>query len=383
MVIIMSNKKKRLDLIKKIQENRKSKVITYITGDRANLETQIDESHIRYIYDHIKDFSRSKKPKIDLFLYSRGGSVEVPWKLVSMIRECASSFSVLIPYRAHSAATMISLGADSIVMGRKGELGPIDPILNKRIDVPGKPSVNIITPVEDILSYVDFLKVRAGISDQDALAKSIVELPKQIDPWTIGGVYRIHEHINLVAKKLLESVNEKKTESQIGQIIEVLVEKTYLHGHAIGRDEAKKLGLPIVFPKDDLENDIWKLFELYEEELKLKDGFDIDGALGDEDKYIQDNNKLAFIESTLMTNTLLGKVRINRQRQNHNNGVQVNISLNLPAGVQLSPQDQQGLRSLLQQLQQEAQRQTVEQIRQQSTVVGIGKFITGLHWDRS
>lgn len=45
-----------------------------------------------------------------------------------MFREYSQkgSFSVLIPYRAHSAATVIALGADEIVMTKKAELGPID-----------------------------------------------------------------------------------------------------------------------------------------------------------------------------------------------------------------------------------------------------------------
>lgn len=45
-----------------------------------------------------------------------------------MFREYSKqgSFSVLTPYRAHSAATVISLGADEIIMTEKSELGPID-----------------------------------------------------------------------------------------------------------------------------------------------------------------------------------------------------------------------------------------------------------------
>ena len=44
-----------------------------------------------------------------------------------MIREYCDKFSVLVPDKAHSAATMIALGADEIVMSNLSEISPIDP----------------------------------------------------------------------------------------------------------------------------------------------------------------------------------------------------------------------------------------------------------------
>jgi ClpP class serine protease len=79
------------------------------------------------MYDHIRDLPKSSR--IDLFLYSRGGAIEVPWRMITMLREHCNHLSVLIPYRALSAATLIALGCDEIVMGGKAELGPIDPAL--------------------------------------------------------------------------------------------------------------------------------------------------------------------------------------------------------------------------------------------------------------
>jgi len=33
----------------------------------------------------------------------------------------------LVPFRANSSATLLALGADTIILGQQGELGPIDP----------------------------------------------------------------------------------------------------------------------------------------------------------------------------------------------------------------------------------------------------------------
>src|SRR5690606_10949945 len=125
------------------------------------------------------------------FLYSRGGDTTVPWRIASMIREFCEEFNVIIPYKAHSAATLISLGADNIIMAPKGELGPVDPTFKK--------SPTEEASVEDVKSYVEFIKKRAGITDQMALANNISLLTTKIDPLMIGRIQRTDNHIKYVA----------------------------------------------------------------------------------------------------------------------------------------------------------------------------------------
>src|SRR5574341_1291479 len=104
----------RKELIKEIQSKRDSNVIVYFTGDRHPIGARIAEDAVRPLYDHLISIGNNKK--IDLFIYSRGGDVSVPWRIVSMFREFCDEFSILVPYKAHSAATLLSLGADNIVM---------------------------------------------------------------------------------------------------------------------------------------------------------------------------------------------------------------------------------------------------------------------------
>ena len=44
-----------------------------------------------------------------------------------MIREYTNHFSVIVPYRAFSAATLTALGANEIIMHPMGVLRPTDP----------------------------------------------------------------------------------------------------------------------------------------------------------------------------------------------------------------------------------------------------------------
>src|SRR4030042_3001526 len=114
------------EIIKKIEEKRSSKVITYITSDRQGpVNARVAMDIIPIISNQLRKIGKTEK--IDLILYSAGGDTLVPWRLVSMIREYCDKFSVIIPYKAPSAATMITLGADEIVMTDLSELSPIDP----------------------------------------------------------------------------------------------------------------------------------------------------------------------------------------------------------------------------------------------------------------
>ena len=205
------------ELIKQIQNIRGSKLISYITGDRQLANARIAEDAVRPLYDHL--LSIGKNQKIDIFLYSRGGSVSVPWRIVTMFREFCDELSILVPYKAHSAATLISLGADKIIMGKKAELGPIDPTLVKVMtgETTGSPQE---ISVEDVNSYISFIKERANISDQSALAQVVSILANNLTPLTLGSVNRENSHIRLVARKLLTSIVEKLDEAKINSIIE-------------------------------------------------------------------------------------------------------------------------------------------------------------------
>ncbi len=120
-------RKARIKLIEEIEKIRGSKVLCYLTTLRPKVPGQIAEDSVRVVFDQLLLLPKKPIEKLDLFLCSNGGSGTVPWRLVSLFREYSENFNVLIPYRAYSAASLLALGADSIVMHPFGELGPIVP----------------------------------------------------------------------------------------------------------------------------------------------------------------------------------------------------------------------------------------------------------------
>ena len=373
------------EFIKQIQSSRNSKVIAYITGDRLIgpfPASRMAEDAVRPLYEHLISIGNNKK--IDMLVYSRGGDVSVPWRIVSMFREFCDEFSILIPYKAHSAATLVSLGADKIVMGKKAELSPIDPTLVKMAigETSGPPQE---ISVEDVNSYISFVRERANINDQSALAQMVSILANNLTPLTLGSVNRQNSHIRLVARKLLTSRKEKLDEAKINSIVETLTEKIYSHGHAIGRKEAQEIGLPIEIPEEPLENIIWNLYLKYEEFLKLAEPLDPLITLNGKEEEHLEQIPIAIIESENKTHVFTTRIDFKRRRQVPSNPqINLNLGLNLPPNIrpeEIPQQVQQILQQMINQIAQNVQRLVQQEIVRQSPEVSIDIRVYGGKWE--
>lgn len=71
--------------------------------------------------------SNAEETQLDLILHSPGGTAEAAESIVEYLRTRFEDVRVIVPIAAMSAATMIALAADRIVMGAHSQLGPIDP----------------------------------------------------------------------------------------------------------------------------------------------------------------------------------------------------------------------------------------------------------------
>ena len=150
--------KGRKELIQKISAIRQSSVITYIGGDRQNISTRIAPDIIPVFYKHLKNLSSPKK--LDLFLFTKGGDVHTAIRLVQLVYEFTNYFSVLIPFKAYSAGTLIALGASEIIMTRMGELSPVDPHVTSMFNPqdPRNPAARLPVNVEDVYSFFKVTK---------------------------------------------------------------------------------------------------------------------------------------------------------------------------------------------------------------------------------
>jgi hypothetical protein len=294
-------------LINIIEKDRGSRLIIYITGDRQPFATGIEENVIPIFNNHLENLIPTEK--ISLLLYTRGGDLITPLKLVKLIKSYCKEFEVLIPYRAHSAGTLIALGADKIVMGRLGELSPVDPTTVHPFNPsdPLFPQKKLPISVEDLNSYYLLANQMFKIKEAQ-ITEPFKYLAEKIHPLALGNAYRGYRMGKMIAQKLLELHMDKETEEKkIQRIIkEITGEILCIHGYPINRDEAKSLGLKIEIPNGNLEKNLWSLYEVYAKEMKLDTPFHPLEILGDKEE-VEFKYPGAYIESYNLSHQLTFK----------------------------------------------------------------------------
>ena len=263
----------RLALYEQLEQSRNSKLLVYITGDRPNMGTQIDTDILSFLTNHLDLIGDVEK--ISLFLYTRGGNTLAAWTIVNLIRNFCKDFEVIIPFNCHSSGTLISLGANRIVMTKQATLGPIDPSVNGPLNpsapgVPGNPKVPV--SVEFINGYLEMAKTELNITDQVNLTNILLNLSSQIHPLTLGQVYKSKSQIQMLAKRLIKY--QELEEAQRDEIIKFLCSESGSHDYTLHRNEALEIGLKIEKPTEELYQIIKQIHNDIEKELQLNDPFD-------------------------------------------------------------------------------------------------------------
>jgi ClpP class serine protease len=116
--------KKALDIIAKLEGQRRSRVIAII--HRENLES--DYLAINDLEDVLAALHNTPDDKpLDIVLHTLGGGSLEATQIARAIKAHKGKTTAHIPYYAMSAGTFIALACDEIVMSPQACLGPIDP----------------------------------------------------------------------------------------------------------------------------------------------------------------------------------------------------------------------------------------------------------------
>ena len=100
------------------------------------------------------------------------------------------------------------LGANSIIMSKMGQLGPVDPSLEHplgpEVQHPQNPTIKGRVPVnvEDVVSFFDLAKKEAKTTSEGEFTKVLSMLSGSIHPLVLGAVNRSRDEIRFLAKTL-------------------------------------------------------------------------------------------------------------------------------------------------------------------------------------
>ncbi len=282
----------RVAIYRKIEAERRSRVLCYVTGDRRNLETQVHSEVLRLFVPLLDGLFPVKK--ISLILYTKGGDTLSAWSLINMIRMYSDELEIIVPSIALSAGTLMCLGANRIVMTKQAMLGPIDPSVTGPLNpvVPGAPNARAPVSVEAVRGYIDMAKSDFGVKD---LTPVLLDLAGKVHPLVLGAIFRTKSQIQTLAGQFLDHSVKDKTKQQ--KIIDFLCSESGSHDYTINRREADRLGLSVEKCSEQLYQQLARWQELVTAELELDVPFEANAVLRDQQTATYDSAR-ALVEGT-------------------------------------------------------------------------------------
>jgi hypothetical protein len=262
----------RAQLLEQLQDELKSPVLAYVTGDRPGLGTQIASDQLLLFPRHLA--ALPEHDELNLVLYTRGGETTAAWPIMSFLREHCKRLRVLVPFYAHSAGTLLALGADEILMTKYATLSPIDPTVGNAFNPqdPTNPANRLPIAVEDVMAFLEFAKDHAQEPNlrDDAFRK----LGDAVHPLALGNVQRSINQIKQLAQKMLALHASPKEKGQIRSLVNALTTELYSHQHLVNRREAAAMGLHAVPAPEKIETLLLDYYNELCQDLKLRDNFD-------------------------------------------------------------------------------------------------------------
>jgi len=262
-----THQKFRIDTIKAIEAITGRPLIVYAANTRRSgisIPTTIDHSDITGFSDLIEGIDSKN---IDIVLHSPGGSAEATERIVNLLRENFDHIRFLIPNIAYSAATMLALSGDEILMDDRSTLGPIDPQI-----IMSTPQGVTTVPVQEVLdAFERFRKVlkKEGVKSLPAYLPML----QKYDLHTFETCRKAKSLAKTLTQTWLEEYmlkglpDKKKKAKQITRKFSSHKENLS-HGRPIGIRKARKFGLIITDLRNlpDLRKKLWELYcaiELY------------------------------------------------------------------------------------------------------------------------
>ena len=260
----------RVSIYKKIESLRRRPLLVYVTSKREGVHAEMSSDALPYVIEQLEALPPNTR-RLDLLISSFGGDPMTAWRIMSLIRQRVRSVSVLIPQSAYSAATLLALGADSIVMHPNGHLGPVDMQVSISSAFGGRRNFS----TEVIIAFLDFVRESLKITDQEHIRALFDSVCKEIGPLGIGFSVRSAKlSVDLGERLLALHMKDDDSRSKLRALVENMSRQFQSHSYPINRTEAIDIGLKISNRNKNLEGLMWEVWLDLEEEMKERTPFD-------------------------------------------------------------------------------------------------------------
>ena len=222
----------------------------------------------------IPDFGLERGKNVALLIDSPGGQARAAYEIASLLRQHCGGFVAVVPRRAKSAATLISLGADGIILGEYGELGPLDVQI---MDVEREEWISGLDEVQSLerlhaftmaaFDQTMFMLASRTRMKAGTLIPHVTKLVTQMVQPMFGNVdvvryTQMSRRLKVGEEYARRLLMNRFSESIANNIARKLVEIYPEHGFIIDHGEAERLGLRPTLPEPDVRDIMCNLCHL-------------------------------------------------------------------------------------------------------------------------
>jgi len=202
---------------------------------------ELDTDTVDDVFDQLRKRHAVDSPCLHVILDSAGGDIHSAYNLSLLLRRYATSeLTFIVPRWAKSAATLLALSGDRILMTPVAELGPVDP------------QITAINPLERRVEHFSPLNIEATLqlirdeytSGESRVADGLME--KLQFPLTLGSFKASLEVGKEYLRRIFRSrMLKDSSEEQIWKTAERFVEGYSDHGFVIDCTELQSMGLRV------------------------------------------------------------------------------------------------------------------------------------------
>ncbi len=238
-----------------IEKHRKRPLLIYATKFVEPVPPQtpnlIDLTDVDGFTDLVNSIKESDG--VDVLIHSPGGLPDATERIVEILRNKFADITFLIPHSAYSAATMLALSGNSIILHPSATLGPIDPQIRgiparsikrgfdkvrERITKEGPESLPAYIPLIEKYS----LELLELCEDSEKLSKELVST------WLKKYMFKDQKNMGMKIRKIVSYFSD--------------YDKHLLHSRPLTIHKLSDFGLKIELADPELQTLLWESYIL-------------------------------------------------------------------------------------------------------------------------
>ena len=203
--------------------------------------------------------SVGKVDRLSFFIKSDGGSGEVSLRMVNLLRQFVGRLTALVPLECASAATMLALGADKILMGPLAYLSAVDTSLTHDLSPIDRDNDRVRVSQDELQRVVRLWQKQADKESSNPFAS----LFQHVHPLVIGAVDRASALSTKLCVEILSF--HLKDARKAKKISDILNSRYPSHSYPIMLREARRIGLNVEALDEGTNQLLCELHEIYSE----------------------------------------------------------------------------------------------------------------------